>query len=67
MISDVIIPYSDWPRWLQALIFASNALLAGFACWLWWPKSNREWRKFGFVLVYLVVFYSVMIFVFHFR
>jgi hypothetical protein len=29
MISDVIIPYSDWPRWLQLLIVAPNALLAG--------------------------------------
>ena len=67
MIRDVIIPYSHWPRWLQVIIVAPNDLLAVIACWVWWPKSNRGWRKFGFVMAYLVVFYSVMIFVFHFR
>jgi hypothetical protein len=46
---------------------APNALLLGFACLAWWPKSNREWRKFGFVLAYLAIFFSVMILVFHFR
>jgi hypothetical protein len=66
MSRGVIIPYSDWPRSLQILILAPNALLAGFACWAWWPKSNREWRRFGFVLAYLAVFFSVMVFTFHF-
>ncbi len=66
MISDVIIPYSDWPGWIQVLIVAPNALLAGYACWAWWPKSKREWNKFGFVIAYLVVFFLVMRFVFHF-
>ena len=47
------------------LIMVPNALLAGYAMWGWWPKSDREWRKFGFVMAYLVVFVSVMIFVFH--
>jgi hypothetical protein len=67
MISDVVIPYSDWPGWLQVLIGAPNALLAGYACWAWWPESKREWNKFGFVMAYLVVFFLVMRFVFHFR
>lgn len=63
----MIVPYSDWPGWLQVLIMAPNALLAGYTCWAWWPKSSREWRKFGFVLAYLVVFFSAMVFVFHLR
>jgi CHASE2 domain-containing sensor protein len=63
----VITPFSTWPQWLQILVIAPNGLLAGVACWLWWPKSHREWRKFGIVLAYLIIFYSVMYFVFGFR
>jgi hypothetical protein len=63
----VIVPYSEWPTWLQVLIVAPNALLAGFACWVWWPKSSREWCRFGLVAAYLVVFFLVMVFVFHYR
>ncbi len=63
----MIIPYSAWPTWLQVLILGPNALLAGYACWAWWPKSSREWRRFGWVVAYLIAFFSVMVFVFHFR
>lgn len=62
----VITPYSAWPKWLQFLVMAPNGLLAGIACWIWWPKSDREWRKFGLVAAYLIVFLSVMHFVFKF-
>jgi hypothetical protein len=67
MIRNVIIPFSDWPRWLQVLIWTPNALLAGYACWGWWPKSKREWNKFGFVMAYLIVFFLVMRYVFQDR
>jgi hypothetical protein len=30
-------------------------------------KDNREWRKFGWVIAYLIVFYLIMRFVFHFQ
>lgn len=63
----MILPYSAWPAWLQVLVVAPNGLLLGYACWVWWPKSDCEWRKFGWVLAYLIAFYSVLIFVFHFR
>jgi hypothetical protein len=63
----MVIPYSAWPTWLQVLIVAPNGLLAGYACWAWWPNSSREWRRFGSVLAYLIAFYSVMVFVFHFQ
>jgi hypothetical protein len=52
---------------LQVLVLTPNALLAGFACWVWWPKSSREWGRFGLVWAYLGVFYLVMVFVFHYR
>jgi hypothetical protein len=47
------------------LVMVPNALLAGYAFWAWWPKSKREWNRFGWVMAYLIVFFSVMIFVFH--
>jgi hypothetical protein len=40
-------------------------MLASIALWLWWPKSDKEWKKFGFVLAYLLLFIAVMHFVFH--
>lgn len=67
MASGMVIPYSDWPTWLRFFIMVPNALLAGYLCWGWWPKSNREWNKFGFIMAYLIVFFLVMRFVFHFR
>jgi hypothetical protein len=51
---------------IYVLVVAPNALLAGFSCWIWWPTSNREWRRFGLVAAYLIVFYAVMHFVFKF-
>lgn len=60
-------PFPAWPKWLQFVVVAPNALLAAFACWVWWPKSDREWRRFGLVAAYLVVFFSILHFVFGFR
>jgi len=59
--------YADWPTWLQALVIAPHALLLGFTTWAWWPKSDRGWRKFGIVTLYLVTFYLVMVYVFDFK
>lgn len=63
----MITPYSDWPKWLQILVVAPNALLLGFCTWMWWPKSDRDWRRFGLVFAYLIVFYLVMVYLFKFR
>ena len=62
----MITPFAQWPSWLQTLILAPNALLAGIMCWFWWPKSNREWNKFGILAAYLIVFFVVMHYVFKF-
>ena len=51
---------------LQMLVLAPHGLLLGILTWLWWPKSNRGWRRFGLVYAYLVGFYPVMHFVFRF-
>jgi hypothetical protein len=62
----VITKFADWPGWVQTVVVAPNALLAGIAFWVWWPKSDKEWRKFGFVMAYLVAFFLVMHFIFKF-
>ena len=58
--------YSDWPKWLQLLVVAPHCVLLFVAVWLWWPKSDEDRRRFGFVFAYLLVFFLVMHFVFHF-
>jgi hypothetical protein len=59
--------FSDWPTWLQYLVLAPHGALAAIACWLWWPKSEKEWGRFGLVAAYLVAFYFVMRFGFDMR
>ncbi len=56
--------FSDWPTWLQTLVLVPHALLRFVAFWLWWPKSGKDWRKFGLVAAYLFIFYLVMHYVF---
>jgi len=29
------------------LILVPHGLLASVMCWIWWPKSAREWKRFG--------------------
>jgi hypothetical protein len=48
--------FADWPQWLQTLVLVPHGILASVACWWWWPKSDKEWRKFGFVAAYLIAF-----------
>jgi hypothetical protein len=57
--------FTDWPQWLQTLVLVPHGILASVACWWWWPKSDKEWRKFGFVAAYLIAFLLVMHYVFH--
>jgi len=56
--------YSQWPRWLQAVVVIPHVLLAMFATIVWWPKSKEDWRRFSVVAVYLLLFYLVMRFIF---
>jgi len=56
--------YSDWPHWLQALVLVPHGLLASVMCWIWWPKSEKGWTRFGLLCGYLILFFSIMHFVF---
>ncbi|MCU1283747.1 MAG: hypothetical protein JWO13_97 [Acidobacteriales bacterium] len=56
--------FSDWPEWLQVAVLFPHAMLGFVATWLWWPKTDKEWSRFGLVAAYLLVFFLVMHFVF---
>ena len=52
---------SHWPNWLLWAVVVPHAV-AGFGMtWLWWPKSDREWRRFGYIAAYLFVFYLILV------
>jgi len=38
---------------LKVLVLVPHGILASVACWLWWPKSEKGWRRFGFVVAYV--------------
>ena len=59
--------FSNWPEWLKVLVLVPHGILASVACWLWWPKSEKGWRRFGFVVAYLLVFLVVMRYVFQMK
>lgn len=56
--------FDTWPHWLQTTVMVPHVLLGFVATWLWWPKTDRGWFKFGVVAAYLVVFFLIMHFVF---
>ncbi len=49
--------FSNWPEWSKVLVLVPHGILASVACLLWWPKSEKGWRRFGFVVAYLLLFY----------
>lgn len=59
--------FAEWPVWLQVLVLLPHGVLGWVAFWLWWPKSKKEWRKFGFVAGYLFVVFLVLRYVFDLR
>ena len=61
----VIVPFADWPRWLQILVMLPNCILSYFVLYVWWPKTKKEWRKLEIALAYMIVNLLVLIFVFH--
>ena len=54
----------DWPMWLQVLVIGPPGVLASLMLWVWWPKSDREWRRFGIVLGCLIVYFGTIYLVF---
>lgn len=64
MIYISVTQFTQWPHWLQILVLVPHGLLASFMFWLWWPNSDRGWRKFGIVALYLFVFLLVMRYIF---
>jgi hypothetical protein len=40
--------FSNWPEWLKVLVLVTLGILASVAYWLWWPKPEKGYRRFGF-------------------
>ena len=58
--------FDEWPKWLQEIVWVPNAALVVILM-IWWPKNPRGWRRFGFILAWLVAFLLVMLFIFGMR
>jgi hypothetical protein len=41
-----------------------HGILLVVTTYAWWPKSLREFRNFGFVVAYLLIFLIIMHYVF---
>jgi len=67
MIRANITPFREWPLWLQYVVLVPHALAGFLAFWLWWPKSDKDWRKFMCAAGYLFVVYLVLRYVFDLR
>jgi hypothetical protein len=63
----VIIPFAQWPNWLQVVVLVPHGLFGFIATWFWWPRSEKGWKRFGIVAAYLFVFFLVMRFAFNAR
>jgi hypothetical protein len=57
-------PVASWPEWVQIVVIVPTGLLASYMCWIWWPGTGRMWRRFGFLLAYLLLFFAILYFVF---
>jgi hypothetical protein len=53
--------------WLQVLVLVPHGVLGFVAFWFWWPKSKKEWHRFGLVAGYLLMVYLVLRYVFDLR
>jgi hypothetical protein len=56
-----VLKVSHWPSWLQWAVVVPHAVAGFLMTWLWWPKSDREWGRFGYIAAYLFVFYLIFV------
>jgi hypothetical protein len=61
----MIAPLSEWPALVQVALIAPLGFAFGAPVFGWWPKSIRECRLFGTLLVCFDIFSVVMICAFH--
>jgi hypothetical protein len=48
----------------SVVVVVPHGALAAVTLYLWWPKSDAGWRKFGFVVAYVLAWLFVMRYVF---
>jgi hypothetical protein len=56
-----VLKFSRWPHWLQYAVMVPHGIAGFLMFWIWWPKSDREWRRFGYAAAYLFVVYLIFI------
>ena len=54
----------EWPMWLQVVVIGPPGVLASLMLWVWWPKSDREWRRFGIAAGCVIVYFGAIYLVF---
>jgi hypothetical protein len=52
---------AEWPHWLQVLIAGTHGVAGWIMTWLWWPKNDKGWRRFGVLALYLLLAYYFVI------
>ncbi len=57
----LITKFEDWPLWVQVLVGAPHAILAGVLVWVWTPKSNKGWYWAVGLFAYLCLFYLIFV------
>ena len=55
--------YADWPLWAKSIVWV-HLLAVWFIAVPWFSRYKRQWFWTGIALAYLVVFLSMMHFVF---
>jgi len=48
---------AQWPHWLQMVLIVGHGLLGFFMTWLWWPKTDKQLKRFGILAAYLLLAY----------
>ena len=43
-----VLKFSRRPHWAQYTLMVPHGIAGFLMFWLWWPKSDREWRRFGY-------------------
>lgn len=48
---------AQWPYWLQYILVIAHVFVLIFMARLWWPKTDKEWKRFRILALYLLLAY----------
>jgi CHASE2 domain-containing sensor protein len=52
---------AQWPHWLQMFLWISHGFLGFALTWFFWPKTNKQWKWFWILAVYLLLAYCFVL------